>query len=221
MRIFTGWDAREEAGWHAFAHSVVKRASVPVALTPITAQMQRDGSNAFTYSRFLVPYLCDFYGRALFVDGADMLAMGDVAELARLACKPVHVVKHDYKTKHPVKYVGTEMEAKNEDYPRKNWSSVILWDCGHPLNRCLTPEFIEDSTGSFLHRFGWLPDDMVGELPQEWNWLCDEYGANTRAKLLHFTAGIPAIEAYRHSPHAEEWFEASKQANRVPARKAA
>jgi hypothetical protein len=37
--------------------------------------------------------------------------------------KAVAVVKHDYKTKHRRKYIGTPLEADNADYPRKNWSS--------------------------------------------------------------------------------------------------
>lgn len=214
IRVFTGYDVRESAGWHAFAQSVIEKTSDPVAITPLGgAGGQRDGTNAFTYSRFLVPYFCNFSGFALWVDGADMLMRGDLAELwaQRCAWPAVSVVKHDYKTKHRRKYAGTEMEADNVDYPRKNWSSVIIWDCGHYMNKCLTPEYVESHDGEHLHRFLWLPDDRIGELAPEWNWLADEYGENEQAKLLHWTAGSPAFQSYRYSPHADEWRAASRQ----------
>ena len=207
IRLFTGFDQREAVGWHAFTQSVIEKASAPVAITPLVMDNQRDGSNAFTYSRFLVPWMCNFEGWAIFVDGVDMICVGDIAELAayRPFGEAVKVVKHDYKTRNPKKYRGTVMEKDNHDYPRKNWSSVIIWDCAHFMNRCLTPEYVAESDGSFLHRFGWLPVDRIGTLPFEWNWLVDEYGANTKAKLLHFTAGIPAIPAHRDAPHAQMW----------------
>jgi hypothetical protein len=214
IRLFTGFDKREAVGWHVFAQSVIEKTSEPVSIVPLSAG-GRDGSNTFTYSRFLVPYFCDFQGWAIWADGADMVLAADLSELwaFRQAWYAAQVVKHEYTTKHPRKYRGTEMESANYDYPRKNWSSLILWDCGHYMNRVLTPDFVASHDGAFLHRFGWLQDDRIGELPPVWNWLIDEYGANSRAKLLHFTAGIPSIKAYAKSPHAQLWraYEAKMQ----------
>jgi hypothetical protein len=206
IRLFTGWDEREAVGWHAFAQSVIERSSVPVAITPFSGQ-QRDGTNAFTYSRFLVPYLCHFSGMAIFADGVDMLCRGDLAELWELRdpWKAVQVVKHEYATRHPRKYVGTDLEAENRDYPRKNWSSLVIWNCAHFANGRLTPEYVAEQGGEHLHRFGWLEDGQIGELPAAWNWLADEYGESEGAKLLHWTAGIPGFHHYRETPHAEEW----------------
>ena len=140
----------------------------------------------------------NYQGLALFVDG-DMICRHDVAELVKLyekePEKAVWVVKHDYKTKHPVKYLG----AKNEDYPRKNWSSVVLWNCGAWRNKDLTPELIMESTGSYLHRFSWLPDNLIGELPKEWNWLVTEYEFNPEAKLVHYTLGTPCFKDYQYT----------------------
>jgi lipopolysaccharide biosynthesis glycosyltransferase len=143
-----------------------------------------------------------FTGSAIFIDG-DMIVRGDIAELwdLRDVYKDVQVVKHDYKTRMPVKYLG----AKNEDYPRKNWSSVILWNCNSFPNRRLTPEFIQRSTGSELHRFSWIDDERVGELPPEWNWLPDEYGPNPAAKLLHYTLGTPCFHEFADTPQGSEW----------------
>lgn len=217
IRIFTGFDAREAAGWHAFAQSVIEKTSGAVSITPLGgSEGQRDGTNAFAYSRFLVPYFCEFRGFALWVDGADMLMRGDLAELwaQRCAWNAVSVVKHAYETKHARKYVGTEMESENADYPRKNWSSVMLWDCGHYLNRCLTPEYVAQHDGAHLHRLAWLPDERIGELEPEWNWLADEYGENEQAKLLHWTAGMPGFYHYRDAPHAQEWRAAVRAGSR-------
>jgi hypothetical protein len=113
----------------------------------------------------------------------------------------VQVVKHDYKTRMPVKYLG----SPNEDYPRKNWSSVILWNCGSFPNRKLMPDFVQRSTGAELHRFSWLDDARIGELPPEWNWLPDEYGPNPAAKLLHYTLGTPCFHEFADTPMAAEW----------------
>lgn len=217
IRLFTGWDAREALGWHAFTHSVIKRASDQVSFVPLSAA-QRDGSNAFIYARFEVPLLCGYEGWAIFADASDMVCLADIEELWRLRDEryAVQVVKHDYRTKHARKYVGTEMECDNLDYPRKNWSSLIMWNCGHPQNRILTSENIAEWSGLQLHGFGWLSDDLVGELPAEWNWLAQEHGANDAAKIVHFTAGIPQIQAYTHGPHCSQWFESATSVYRAP-----
>ena len=110
-------------------------------------------------------------------------------------------VHHNYKTKSSTKYLG----AKNENYPRKNWSSVVLWNCAHPKHQRLTSDFIQKASGAQLHRFTWLEDHEIGELPIEWNWLPDEFGANSKANLLHWTLGTPCFQDYAHAPMAEEW----------------
>lgn len=219
IRIFTGWDQREAIGWHAFAQTVIERTTVPVAITPLAYEgLQKDGTNAFTYSRFLVPELCNFAGHAIFADGADMLCLADLAELWALRNNKVavQVVKHDYETKFPRKYLGTEMETVNAQYPRKNWSSLVLWNCGH-MAHFTAREKLRSSAGSYLHRFSWLKDEEIGELPPVWNWMPDEAGANTAAKILHFTTGIPAIKAHRGVAHSHEWQMAHARSLQVPA----
>lgn len=207
--VFIGYDPREAIAYHVCANSIIRKATVPVGLNPLALNLMsgykeqhNDGSNHFIYSRFLVPHLMNYQGWALFIDG-DMILRDDINELWNLRdeTKAVMVVKHDYKTRMPVKYLG----AKNEDYPRKNWSSVILWNCGHQLNRQITPEFVQNATGAQLHRFTWIPDDQVGELPVEWNWLPDEFGENKNAKLLHYTLGTPCFNDFATSPMSDEW----------------
>jgi hypothetical protein len=212
VRVFAGFDPREEVGYHAFCSSVIHRASEPVSIAPVRAE-QRDGSNAFTYARFAIPRMCDYNGWAIFMDGSDMVCVGDIAELwdMRDHSMCVQVVKHDYKTRHPRKYVGTQMEAANEDYLRKNWSSVMLINCAHPDWRYARV----GKSGSYLHRFEFT--DRIGTLPAEWNWLVDEAGPNADAKVLHWTAGIPAFPHYKDAPMAAEWFKAHALANQVTA----
>ena len=209
--VFVGYDPREAVAYHVCVNSIIRHASQPVCIVPLALNLfndyketHTDGSNQFIYSRFLVPHLMDYTGWAIFIDG-DMIVRGDIAELWNLqnSYRDVMVVKHDYKTRMPVKYLG----ARNEDYPRKNWSSVILWNCNSFPNRQLTPEFIQQASGSFLHRFSWLDDARIGELPIEWNWLPDEFGPNPTAKLLHYTLGAPCFDEFADTPQAEEWHQ--------------
>ena len=136
--IFVGYDPREAIAYHTCANSIIRQASQPVAIIPLALNLftdytetHTDGSNHFIYSRFLVPHLMNYTGHAIFIDG-DMIVRGDIAELwnMRQYNVDVQVVKHDYKTRMTEKYLG----SRNEDYPRKNWSSVILWNCQNPAN---------------------------------------------------------------------------------------
>ena len=223
--VFIGFDPREEAGSHVFASSLINRATAPVSIIPLHIDLftsfygagHRDGTNAFIYTRFLIPFLQSWKGFAVFVDGADMLMRADIAELWALrdVYKAVQVVKHDYKTKHPRKYVGTKMEAVNHDYPRKNWSSVMLINCNHFRWRDITPEKVQEMTGPELHRFSWIPDDLIGELPPEWNWIADEQGHNPDAKLVHWTAGTPAFPHYAEASFSDEFRDQLGKVNHV------
>lgn len=208
LTIFCGYEVAEAQGFHVFVQSVIARASAPVAIIPLAAMGLPTGSNSFTLSRFLIPHLCGFEGRAIFVDASDMLMVGDVAELDELfdpACA-VQVVKHpDYQTRHPVKYRGTAMECANRDYPRKNWASVMLVNCAHPGWEGMTPERIAEAHPLELLQFQFLPDDAIGALPPEWNRLVDEGHPVEGAKLLHWTAGIPGFIEYMHAPGASLW----------------
>mgnify|MGYP000618963121 FL=1 len=210
INLFVGFDPREAVAYHVFCNSIIQNTSVPVQITPLVlSQLQEfnethdDRSNDFVYSRFLTPYLSDFKGWTIFADG-DMICQGDLKELIDMAdpSKAVMVVKHDYQTKATQKYLGNI----NENYPRKNWSSVILWNCDHPKHKILTPDFVSKQTGKFLHRFSWLDDQDIGELPLEWNWLASEYRVNREAKLIHFTLGTPCFKDYKNSDMADIWY---------------
>lgn len=216
IRVFVGYDAREAAGTWPFLQTLREKTKARVLIELVGGE-QGDGTNAFgAHERFLAPAKCGFRGWSLFLDGADMLLRAPLEELIALIdrTKAVQVVKHDYRTRHPVKYLGTELQAPNVDYPRKNWSSVVIFRNDHSACQRLTPEFVRAQSAKSLHRFEWVADEYIGELPAEWNWLADEYGYNPNAKLLHWTAGIPGFNDYRDAPHADEWHAALNRAMR-------
>jgi len=197
--IYAGWDSHEPVGYEVFKYSVLKHTKSNVEIIPLKQdQLRKDrlywrpkderASTEFSLTRFLVPILNRYKGWSVFCDGADMLFNADVKELFDLADSryAVQVVKHDYVPKPDLKMGGQPQYP----YPRKNWSSVILWNCDHDYNKCITREFVNHSAASVLHQFRWLPDDAIGELPLEWNWLVGEYEpTQTLPKNLHFTRG--------------------------------
>lgn len=196
LRIFIGYDHKEPIAYHVLSHSILKRASIPVQITPLYRPNIKDqfwrprgeyDSTDFSNSRFIVPHLCDFDGQAIFMD-CDMLCLSDIAELAsqfdpRYAVK---VKQHNYETKQDVKFLG----QRNDPYQRKNWSSLILFN--NDLCRPLTRHIVNTITpGFWLHKFEWLEDDMIGGISGAWNHLVGEYPENPNAKLPHFTLGGP------------------------------
>lgn len=213
LPIWVGYDPREALAYHVCVNSLIRHASRPLSIQPLAlnnlhgfySEGHAGGSNAFSFSRFLVPYLANFNGPALYLDG-DMIVRDDIAKLFQLGemGKDVMVVQHAYETKHPKKYFG----AKNEMYERKNWSSVMLFpNCSNFPCQKLTPSYVQESSGKHLHRFEWTSTDRIGSLPLVWNWLVDEYEHNDDAKLLHYTLAIPAIHGYEDSDHAKEWWD--------------
>jgi lipopolysaccharide biosynthesis glycosyltransferase len=215
INMVVGFDQRESIAYHTFTQSVMDKSSLPVSFTPLAIntlkgyhETHTDKSNDFIYSRFLTPYLNAFSGWAIFADG-DMICQSDIKELwdLRDESKAVLVVKHDYKTKAQKKYLGNS----NADYPKKNWSSLILWNCAHPKHRVLTPDFISNRTGKFLHRFSWLEDEDIGDLPRDWNWLAIEYPENKNAKLIHYTLGTPCFKEYWDCDMSEIWHANQKR----------
>lgn len=215
IRIIVGFDQREAIAYHTFCQSVIEKASQPVSFTPLAlnslagySETHGDGSNAFVYSRFLTPFLMDYSGWAIYADG-DMICRDDIAGLWALRdeTRAVMVAHHDYRSRAQEKYLGN----RNQDYPRKNWSSLILWNCRHELNRRLDPAYVMAHPGAHLHRFAWLPDAAIGDIPLEWNWLTSEYPDNDAAKLLHYTLGTPCFKDYAAAEMADLWHEARQR----------
>lgn len=157
-------------------------------------------STEFSFSRFLVPWLCGYEGKALFLDG-DILCRTDIAPLFdREMHTAVDVVKHDYIPKAENKF-GNQ---KQSVYPKKNWSSVMLFNCA--LCPVLTPEYVNTASGLELHQFKWCGDHMIGELPKDWNHLVGEYEPNPKAQLIHYTLGTPCFKKYEFCEFSNEWY---------------
>ncbi|MBI3252529.1 MAG: glycosyltransferase [Candidatus Omnitrophica bacterium] len=215
LRIFIGWDSREEVAYDVCLASLRRYSSRPLDVTPLKQEELRHGglyarskdplaSTEFTYTRFLTPFLADYRGWALFVD-CDFLFTADVAELFAMAdprCA-VMCVQHDHRPPERTKMDG----ALQTVYPRKNWSSLVLWNCAYPSNGVLTPEAVNRETGAFLHRFQWLKDSEIGALPETWNWLEGWSRAvpDEIPKAIHFTRGGPWFDKWKHVKFGELW----------------
>jgi hypothetical protein len=220
-RVFVGVDDCEMISYHVLADSIMRHASEPVAVIPIKLSnlaglylREHDSrqSNEFSFSRFLVPFLCNYYGTALFMD-CDMLVRTDICELFKQASSrqgawSVMCAKHDYTPKNTVKYLGNTQHS----YPRKNWSSLMLFDCERCLE--LTPGAIKEQSAAWLHRMKWASSG-IAELELEWNWLVGEYDYNPAAKILHWTVGGPWFEQYENCDYSDEWYVAMRRALNV------
>ena len=219
LNVFIGYDAKESVAFYTLAHSILRRASMPVAIVPLmrsqlgglyTRERGPTESTEFSLTRFLVPALSNYRGWSLFLD-CDMLCRVDIAELAaereRQADKAVLVCKHDYVPRTERKFLG-QVQTK---YPRKNWSSLMLFN----NERCaaLSAEYVNATDGLELHRFAWTGDATIGDLPLEWNWLVGEYEYNPRARIVHYTLGGPYFDDYRECDYAAEWFDEFRSMN--------
>ena len=226
IRVFIGYDPREAVAYSVLAYSIQARASQPVSIAPLMLSQlralftrERDPlqSTAFSFSRFLTPYLSGYEGWSVFMD-CDMLMLDDIANLWKLRDDrySVMVVKHNHVPKETVKFLG-EPQSK---YEKKNWSSVILFN--NARCRALTPEYVNKASGLELHQFKWLDnDDLIGALPDRWNHLVGYNAPRKDAALVHYTLGGPYFDEYRGCEYAKEWFAERdamlRVASRVPA----
>jgi lipopolysaccharide biosynthesis glycosyltransferase len=222
IKVFIGYDPVESVAWHTMVSSIYRQSSRPVAIVPINLSnlkgifnRPRDPkqSNQFSFSRFLVPHLCNYQGLGIFFD-CDQLLRTDIAEIFSVTKKQpdkaVYVVKHTYEPRDDIKYLDTVQHK----YPRKNWSSVVLWNCDHLKNQCVTPEFVNTAEGLDLHRFTWLDDNEIGELDVRWNWLVGEYDDPPEdVKNVHWTVGGPYFYEYKNADFSDEWFNEIKLVN--------
>ena len=211
IRIFIGYDEGEKIAFHVLAESIRKQSSEPISITPIDLNTirnhfirdkQSNQSTEFAFSRFMVPYLSNYEGWSIFMD-CDMLLRTDINELWKLRDEDYAVmcVKHNYEPKQDVKFRG----AKNEKFPKKNWSSLMLMN--NAKCKLLTPEYVRTASGLELHQFKWLESERdIGAIPKTWNWLVGEYEYNPLANNVHFTLGGPYFKGYENSDYANEWY---------------
>ena len=218
LKVFAGYDPRVPQGFEVFRHSVERHASGPVAVIPLdqdklrvqgvcTRPQDERASTPFSLTRFLIPSLCGFRGAAVFCDGSDMLMTRDVYELVgqtSLSC-PVWCVQHDYHPRQAPKF----FDQAQHDYPRKNWSSVMVFHCGECTN--LNQGAANTLEPSSLHQLLWARQDRIGSLPLEWNWLAgeDEYRWDNFERppaLIHYTLGLPVVPGAIKTEFDNLWF---------------
>lgn len=220
FHVFIGWDSRQEIAFEVCKASILERTSIPIEVHALKQQELRSlglywreldplASTEFTYTRFLVCELMNFEGWALFVD-SDFLFTSDIAELVRMIDDKYALmcVQHNY---HPKETIKMDNRVQT-DYPRKNWSSLILWNCSHPSNRILNKDVVNREVGAFLHRFKWLEDSLIGDIPKEWNWLEGWYPVTEEPpKAIHYTRGGPWYENWQHVDYANLWLNELKR----------
>ena len=226
LRFFIGWDSCEPIAFHTFAHSLIRRSTVPLTISPLvqgvlrlrglyTRQRRPSESTEFSLTRFLVPALCDYQGFAIFAD-SDMLALDNPAPLLKIqeemAARKLAVgcCQHYYTPSTETKMDGQIQTV----YPRKNWSSFLIFNT--PLCRALSPEYVNRASGLELHRLQWTMDSQLFALPLEWNWLVGEYGHGRDVKIVHYTLGGPWFRDHQNCDYADQWREECREAELPP-----
>lgn len=216
LKVFVGYDSREDIAWQVCQHSLLRH-SPDVQAIPIRQPVLRElglytrphdlgASTEFSLTRFLTPYLAAGSGWVVFCD-CDFLFTGDVTSvLAGLdTSKAVYCVQHDYTPAYRVKMDGKAQAI----YPRKNWSSFMVFNCDHPNVKALTPEVVNTQTAAYLHRFEWIKDDAhIGALDRDWNFLDGEYPKPDYVpRVIHFTNGGPWFDNWQDCDFADYWLE--------------
>lgn len=223
LKIFVGWDSREDIAFQVAKQSIIDNTNADVEIIPLKQKpLRKDGlywreedklaSTEFTFTRYLIPELTEFSGWALFID-CDFVFKDDVQKLFDQIDNKYAIMcaQHDYTPKE-----GTKMDGQTQTvYPRKNWSSMMLINCGHPDNKILTKETVNDEEkgGAYFHRFSWLNDNLIGEVSHEWNWLVGWYKEpeDGAPKVLHYTEGGPWFDKYENCEYAIDWFHYYKR----------
>ena len=226
INIYVGWDPREQVAYDIACASLLRRTQAEVNIIPLkldelrtsgllTRRVERRGNQLwcpisdapmateFAVSRFCVPFL-QSSGWAVFMD-CDVLVNDDISKLLDLADPSFAMmcVKHQ-----PSDSGKQKMDGQVQTYySRKNWSSVMLWNCNHPAHRILTREALNNWPGRDLHAFSWLKDSLIGELDPEWNYLADVSPKLEHPKLIHYTLGTPNLPGYENCEFADLWHE--------------
>lgn len=224
LKIYTGWDPRDELAYRACVSSLLKHSTIPLRITPLKdyelrrhniysrayfverrGQMidrndSRPFSTQFSFTRFGIPLIDKSDDWVIFCD-ADFLWRADVAELVEYFddSKKLMCVQHDYRPEEITKFDGMSQKK----YNRKNWSSLMAF---RPARLPITKALLNGASGKFLHAFGWLEDEEIGGLPEEWNWLEGWSPDSVIPKVVHYTRGTPDMNG--RLPYDEEWWAA-------------
>ena len=213
--FYIGYDSKEDIAYRVCKQSLMNTSSINLSINSLklyeliarnmyTRNLDPLASTEFTYSRFLVPALMNYKGWAVFCD-CDFLFLEDVKNLLNALTddKAVYCVHHDYTPKEKHKMDGQQQTI----YPRKNWSSLIVFNCSHPSNKKLSVDLVNNETGSYLHQFKWLKDEEIGSLDERWNWLEGWTSShnNQNPFAVHYTRGGPWFDEWQDVEYAHEW----------------
>lgn len=214
--VFIGYDSSQDAAAHACRRSIVAQDTTVHVEYIKRSDLLENGlywrqdheyeSTEFAFTRFLTPYLKGYYGYALFCD-SDFIWRCSPRELLERVdpLDAVTVVKHNIS---PEQLKQEKMNGKKQVwYPKKNWSSMMLFNCNHPKTRSLTPEVVSESPASYLHGLEWTWDASVGEVDKTYNYLVGYYNDRIDPKVLHYTDGTPLHAGYENCEFAEEFMK--------------
>lgn len=214
-KVFVGYDSREDIAWQVCRHSLLRHSDNNLSVIPLRQPVLRElglytrahdvgASTEFSLTRFLTPHLAAQSGWVIFCD-CDFLFTTDVQTVfdGLDSSKALYCVQHDYTPHFQVKMDGKKQAA----YPRKNWSSFMIFNCDHPDVRALTPAIVNSVSPAFLHRFEWLKDESaIGALDLDWNFLEGEYPMPQQTpRVIHFTNGGPWFEEWQNCDYADLW----------------
>ena len=251
LKVFIGYDSREPIAYDVAKYSLLKRTkNKNITVHPLKQYSMRElgiynrspdklASTEFTFTRFFVPYLMEYKGYGIFID-CDFLILCDIEEMFELAIEQfnnnkelaVCVCKHNYVPKTTLKMDNQVQHV----YPRKNWSSAIVFNCSNKYLKNLNLENLNNEnvfTGRVLHRFYWLSDNLndihsseedlmlssekkIGSLPLDFNWLSGEYDIHEHIpngretpRIVHYTLGGPwfADEKCWNYPFSDLWIK--------------
>jgi len=213
LKIYVGYDSREDIAWQVARHSLLRHATRPVEVHPLKQPALRElglytrgadsATTEFSLTRFLTPYLAAFDGWSIFMD-CDFLVTRDITEILGLLdpAKALYCVQHDYTPANMIKMDGKQQTV----YPRKNWSSFMVFNGAHPGVKALTPEVVNRESPAYLHRFSWLDDADIGALDREWNFLEGEYARPDQIPMcVHYTNGGPWFDDWQAVDFGDEW----------------
>tara|TARA_B110000438_G_C15787372_1_gene639058 strand:- start:284 stop:985 length:702 start_codon:yes stop_codon:yes gene_type:complete len=213
--FYIGYDSKEDIAYRVCKQSLINNSSIDLSIRSLklyelitkklyTRSIDPLASTEFTYSRFLIPELMNFKGWAVFCD-CDFIFFKDISILFDeiMDDKAIYCVQHDYTPKEKHKMDGKQQTI----YPRKNWSSFIVFNCSHPSNQKLTSDLVNSESGSYLHQFKWLKDSEIGSLDERWNWL-EGWTSQHNDKYpyaVHYTRGGPWFDEWQDVEYAQEW----------------
>lgn len=216
VKVFVGYDSREDIAWQVCRHSLLRHSDASITVVPLRQPALRElslyerpvdvgASTEFSLTRFLTPFLAaQAQGWVIFCD-CDFLFTTDIRNVLDDLDekKAVYCVQHEYVPIHQVKMDG----KRQATYPRKNWSSFMIFNCGHPDVRRLTPAVVNSASPAYLHRFEWVRDDnAIGALDLDWNFLEGEYPMpRTTPRVIHYTNGGPWFEQWQSCDFADLW----------------